>query len=209
MQLLETDLNKLATQLAQRVAQAPNFFQNTPLVIDLQGIQDNPESLDFVQLKATLIQHGLLPVGIRHGNEHQEQAALAVGLGSLANAPNPSTQANPEKPKSSKLVTKPVRSGQQIYAPQTDLIVTATVSAGAEILADGNIHVYAPLRGRALAGISGDKSARIFCQQLSAELISIAGIYLTREDITVPAGSHGENLQVYLEDDELKIDSYS
>ena len=82
-----------------------------------------------------------------------------------------------------KLITEPVRSGQQIYARGADLIVLAPVSHGAELLADGHIHIYGPLRGRALAGVTGDETARIFCQYLEAELISIAGQYKISEDI--------------------------
>lgn len=81
------------------------------------------------------------------------------------------------------MVTTPIRGGQQIYAQGGDLIVLAPVSPGAELLADGNIHVYGPLRGRALAGIKGDTSARIFCQQLAAEMVSIAGQYKVAEDL--------------------------
>jgi len=81
------------------------------------------------------------------------------------------------------VIRDPVRSGQQIYAEKTDLIITASVGYGAEVLADGNIHIYGALRGRALAGISGDEGARIFCQSLEAELVSIAGLYQVSEDI--------------------------
>lgn len=83
----------------------------------------------------------------------------------------------------SKIVTTPIRSGQQVYAPGGDLIIMAAVSAGAEVLADGNIHVYGALRGRALAGVKGDTSARIFCQSLEAELVSIAGTFKVDEDL--------------------------
>ncbi|MBK3775121.1 septum site-determining protein MinC, partial [Azospirillum brasilense] len=80
------------------------------------------------------------------------------------------------------LVTEPVRSGQQIYAEKTDLVITAPVSPGAEVVADGNIHVYGALRGRALAGVSGDTNARIFCHSLEAEVVSVAGLYRVSED---------------------------
>jgi septum site-determining protein MinC len=83
----------------------------------------------------------------------------------------------------SKIITTPIRSGQQVYAPGGDLIIMAAVSAGAEVLADGNIHVYGALRGRALAGVKGDLSARIFCQSLEAELVSIAGTFKVDEDL--------------------------
>jgi septum site-determining protein MinC len=102
-----------------------------------------------------------------------------------------------------RLVTEPVRSGTQIYARGADLIVTAPVSAGAELVADGNIHVYAALRGRALAGASGDASARIFCSRLEAELVSIAGRYLVSEQL--PAEQRGLPVQIALVEDQLTI----
>jgi septum site-determining protein MinC len=102
-----------------------------------------------------------------------------------------------------RLVSEPVRSGTQIYARGSDLIVTAAVSPGAELVADGNIHVYGALRGRALAGASGDASARIFCTRLEAELVSIAGRYLVSEQL--PAGVQSTPVQVALVDDQLTI----
>ena len=106
-----------------------------------------------------------------------------------------------------KLVTTHIRSGQQVYQTDGDLIVINTVNTGAEVLADGNIHVYGALRGRALAGVKGDTSARIFCQSLEAELISIAGKYKILESIA--AEWHGKAVQIYLEGDELKIEQIS
>lgn len=101
------------------------------------------------------------------------------------------------------LVTAPVRSGTQVYARGTDLIVTTSVSPGAEVVADGNIHVYGPLRGRALAGASGDANARIFCSRLEAELVSIAGRYLVNEQL--PPEHHGFAVQIALTDDQLSV----
>jgi septum site-determining protein MinC len=100
-------------------------------------------------------------------------------------------------------VSEPVRSGTQIYARGSDLVVTAAVSPGAELVADGNIHVYGVLRGRALAGANGDAAARIFCTRLEAELISIAGRYLVSEQL--PAGVQSAPVQVALVDDQLTI----
>jgi septum site-determining protein MinC len=96
-----------------------------------------------------------------------------------------------------------VRSGTQIYARGSDLIVTAAVSPGAELVADGNIHVYGVLRGRALAGASGDAAARIFCTRFEAELVSIAGSYLVSEQM--PAGVRSTSVQIALVDDQLTI----
>lgn len=99
------------------------------------------------------------------------------------------------------VVTTPVRTGQQVYARQADLIVLGMVSEGAEIIADGNIHVYAPMRGRALAGESGDKSARIFMQSMQAELVSIAGIYRVFEQ-DLPDHLHKQAVKIELQDDD-------
>ncbi len=110
--------------------------------------------------------------------------------------------AAPAAPKA-RLVTEPVRSGTQIYARGSDLIVTAAVSPGAELVADGNIHVYGVLRGRALAGASGDGAARIFCTRLEAELVSIAGSYLVSEQL--PADAQNSPVQIALVDDQLTI----
>ncbi len=106
-------------------------------------------------------------------------------------------------PVKSLLITEPVRSGTQIYAPGGDVIVVRSVSAGAEIIADGNIHVYGALRGRALAGATGDASARIFVGRLEAELVSIAGRYLVHEDI---APAHvGQRVQIVLQEQRVVI----
>jgi septum site-determining protein MinC len=115
----------------------------------------------------------------------------------------PQKPAEPEV-RPSKIITSPVRGGQQVYAQGGDLIVLAPVSSGAELLADGNIHVYAPMRGRALAGIKGNTAARIFCQQLGAELLSIAGQYKVSEDLRRDP-LWGEAIQVSLSGDVLNI----
>lgn len=100
------------------------------------------------------------------------------------------------------LITQPIRSGQQVYAQGADLIVHAPVSQGAELIADGNIHVYGPLRGRALAGVSGNKNARIYCQKLEAELVSVAGHYSVSEDIKFTST---QPMCIYLENDSLQL----
>jgi septum site-determining protein MinC len=97
-----------------------------------------------------------------------------------------------------------VRSGQQIYAQGRDLVLTAQVGAGAEVIADGSIHLYAPLRGRALAGAQGDVRARIFCREFHGELVAIAGHYKVFEEL--PASLRGRPVQIWLEDDKLMIE---
>ena len=115
----------------------------------------------------------------------------------------------PEKPpepaiKPTKIITSPVRGGQTVYAEGCDLVVIASVSPGAELMADGNIHVYGPMRGRALAGHKGNTKARIFCQQLSAELVSIAGKYRVSEDLRRDP-LWGTGVQISMSSDMLNI----
>lgn len=197
--LASNDLSLIDQQLKEKVVQAPEFFKNSPLLIDLQKLNAQNLTVDFAEIVAIVRQHGFMPIGIRGGNEKQNNDALAMNLpqhsphGSntpLVNKAPAKTLPVPasEEPKQAsqtvenKLITQPVRSGQRVYA-KGDLIVTATVSAGAEIMAEGNIHIYGSLRGRALAGVLGDVNSRIFCSDLQAELISIAGIYQISDDL--------------------------
>jgi septum site-determining protein MinC len=130
--------------------------------------------------------------------------AAATAPNAQETAPLPPAPPAPALPRTAaRLVTEPVRSGTQIYARGSDLVVTAAVSPGAELVADGNIHVYGALRGRALAGASGDKAARIFCSRFEAELVSIAGHYLVSEQL--PAQERGAAVQVALVDDRLTV----
>ncbi|RRD89679.1 septum site-determining protein MinC [Conchiformibius steedae] len=125
----------------------------------------------------------------------------------VADAPETETACEKVSVNASKptiVVSAPVRTGQQIYAEQADLIVLGSVSPGAEVIADGNIHIYAPLRGRALAGASGDTNARIFVQSMQAELVSIAGIYRVFEQ-SLPQHLHRKPVQIELHDDRLAI----
>lgn len=222
LQLLQTDSLAFALQLSTLVKKTPNFFKNAPVVIDLEKLQDTNHSIDFAAIKAELIKYGLLPVGIRNANEQQTELAIAAGLGVLAAgtatrhigaADNPASRKSAipkvaskqiETVSTCKIITQPVRSGQQIYAQGGDLVILASVSAGAELMADGNIHVYGTLRGRALAGVAGNTAARIFCHKLDAELISIAGYYKLRDDMVIPAASE-LGIQVYFEDGKLSL----
>ncbi|MGE8497776.1 MAG: septum site-determining protein MinC [Pseudomonas sp.] len=197
MELAHNDLDRLDQQLAEKVAQAPAFFSNTPLVLALDKLPEGEGVLDLGALMAVCRRHGLRTLAVRANREDDIAAANALDLPVLPPSgarervlevgPPPAPK-KPEKPaepevKPSKVITSPVRGGQQVYAQGGDLIVLAPVSAGAELLADGNIHVYAPMRGRALAGIKGNTKARIFCQQMGAELLSIAGQYKVAEDL--------------------------
>lgn len=220
MQLFETQIDAIAEQLEKTVASTPKFFNQMPIVIDLQHLLNAVEPIDFKGLNKILRQQGLIPVGVCNGSPDQLSAASAAGLGTLSQIkkdqspieqpakPSPRSKAAPKTDEpptqsASKVVLSPVRSGQQVYAKGGDLIILASVSAGAEILADGHIHVYGTLRGRALAGVKGNTSARIFCTDLQAELISIAGHYKLQEQIEKlksPAP-----VQIYIEEDQLQI----
>ncbi len=213
LQLLSVDYETMNKQLASKVEQAPKFFNHTPVVLDLQKIASLPVEIDFVKLLNIMRQHNIIPIGIRGGTPDQNGRALALGLAIMYDT----KYTEPEKPVSEKLqpakdpgtqtpsmlITQPIRSGQQVYARGGDLIITAAVSMGAEVIADGHIHIYAPLRGRALAGVNGDKNARIFCSCLEAELVSVAGQYCVNEHLrengwkqAVSIGLNGEHLQI-------------
>jgi septum site-determining protein MinC len=205
-----------ADELARQVERSPRFFQSAPVVLDLKGADGFTNSAEFAGAAQLLREHTLALVGVQNAEPGQLAAAAAAGLASFApSATQPSRRtaqpaaaavaAVPVQPPraSARLVTGPVRSGTQIYARGTDLVVTASVSPGAELVADGNIHVYGPLRGRALAGASGDTGARIFCSRLEAELVSIAGRYLVSEQL--PAEQRGFPVQIALVDDQLTI----
>jgi septum site-determining protein MinC len=199
-------------QLADKVHQAPSFFRKAPIVLDLDGLPPDAR-LDLRGFSAALREHDLIAVGLQGGTPEQQEGALAAGLALLpprsarADAGPPAgAERAPELPyqRTTRLVTDPVRSGRQIYAHHGDLVVSAAVSPGAELLADGSIHVYGALRGRALAGASGDRAARIFCHSLEAELVSVAGVYRVSEDMGKDV--HHRQVQVYLRDEYLRID---
>lgn len=283
LELAHNDLPRLDRQLTDKVAQAPNFFRDTPLVLALDKLPDGEGQLDLQGVLDICRRHGLRTLAIRASREEDIRLATmfdipvlppsgssreriveprdsvtpltgaapvrrprserlsekaveqAAGSASATAQPEKPAEADagkaaepqaekpaetqeavkdaaPEKPaeapvpvvRPTKLVTTPVRGGVQIYAAGGDLIVLAPVSPGAELLADGNIHVYGPMRGRALAGVKGDTSARIFCQQLAAELVSIAGNYKVAEDLR-RSPQWGQAVHVSLSGDVLNI----
>jgi len=218
LSLASNDLILVEQLLNEKVKLAPEFFKHSPVIVDLQDVNKKQLVLNFDDLTTVIRKAGLFVVGIRSGNEEQQAQAIALGI-PLNTAPTSETKAG-TKTKSTKttdnetnnefvtndsttvMITKPVRSGQRIYS-HGDLIVLAQVGAGAEILAEGNIHVYGSLRGKALAGVQGNTEARIFCSDLQAELISIAGNYKISDDI------HGAisntPVQIYLQKNTLVV----
>lgn len=207
LQLWQSDPASIERHLRSKVEQAPGFFQHVPVIIDLAELNGD---VDFIELAALLRRYQLIPVGVRHASVDQQAACLQAGLPVLPeqrstgrNSVEPEPETPP--PTRNRLHQQPVRSGQQIYAPDGDLIIIGTVSVGAEVLADGNIHIYGPLRGRALAGVRGDTRARIFCASLEAQLVSIAGNYRILEKPDEVAGMH-QAVQIHLDDDRLIIE---
>lgn len=173
--------------LLEKVAHAPDFFRDAPLVLDVAPIQGRePDCL--AEIVAWLKEHRVVPVGVQNGSTAWNDAAKAMGLaifaagGAATLERRPADRAKPQAGAGT-VVTQPVRGGQQVVNPDGDLVVTAAVSPGAEVAAAGHIHIYGPLRGRAFAGMNGDDRAMIFVDQLDAELLSIAGIHLVSEEI--------------------------
>lgn len=209
LQMLRYDWEALEQQLLNTINNAPSFFTDLPVIIDLDKIK-SLGVLNFAKLKEVLLANKMIPVGVRGGSEEQHNAAKLVDLPILTASRLSAAETKPKKKeepvaRQTKLVTTPIRSGMQVYAKERDLIVTAAVSQGAEILADGNIHVYGSLRGRVLAGVQGNLQARIYCRTLDAELVSIAGYYLTKEDILNSPLGDGMK-QIYLENEQVRID---
>ncbi len=208
MQISRYDVEALQQELTDVINRAPNFFLGAPIVIDLEKVKTLGD-INFAQLKKILSERNLVPMGVRNGSPEQLAAAASHGLPALTIGKlSAETDKKRNEKQLTKLITSPVRSGTQIYAKEADLIVVAPVSAGAELLADGHIHVYGPLRGRALAGVQGNSNARIFCRTLEAELVSIAGYYLTKEDMQPPPESHGM-ISIYLDNEQVRIETIS
>ena len=221
--LKTADLAVLTEALDAQLADSPDFFEQEPVVIDLSQLSadGSGEAIDFVKLRAILARHQTQPVAVRGDTEGQSAAARAAGLAiaampvspparppAPAEAPSPAPQIVREVPVpqgGTLLIDRPLRSGQQVYARGGDVIVTEVVNFGAEVIADGHVHVYAPLRGKAIAGARGNAEARIFTTCLEAQLVAIAGIYRTSE-VALPERVAGKAAQIRLQDDKLVME---
>jgi septum site-determining protein MinC len=218
--LKSSNLATLSQELQARFGETPNFFDNDPAVVVLSALEEDTTPLSFSVLLTLLKHYRLRPIGIHGGSAVHRETAAAVGLMDLpdissaavavANEPAPAAPAAPAPEASitatgTMVIDKPLRSGQQVYARNADLIVLSVVNFGAEIIADGNIHVYAPLRGRAIAGARGNVNARIFSTCMEAQLVSIAGIYRTSE-VDMPVDVLGKTSQVRLVGESLVLE---
>jgi len=220
-----TDLELLSHALEERFGPTPALFDHDPVVIDLAPVAGASEAIDFAALTALLRARRMVPVGVENGSAEQMEAALAAGLAHASTfappprpepaepAPKraPAAKAKPAAapvpaPSPTLVIDRPLRSGQQVYARNADLVVMAAVNFGAEVIADGHIHVYAPLRGRAIAGARGNIAARIFSTCMEPQLVSIAGTYRAI-DAPLPADVLGKPAQVRLDGDALIVEA--
>jgi septum site-determining protein MinC len=233
LRLRSTDVDLVERQLRAKVAKLPSLFLDAPVLVDLGGLGDGASSLALDELVRALRACKLVPVAAANIPDELRDAVAAAGLGvwrppvaprgraadeseaAEAAAPEPGPapietapaalpSPLPRPPHTGPMVvTRPVRGGQVIHARDNDLVVLAPVNPGAQVIADGHLHIYAPLRGRAVAGAAGLPGARIFCQKLEAELVAIAGAYVMAEEI--PAALRGRAAQVFLENGECRI----
>ncbi|MGY6037107.1 septum site-determining protein MinC [Aeromonas sp. AE23HZ002T15] len=221
LHLSDGNPTRIRQLLAAKVALAPQFFNCAPLVINVERLAAIP---DFEQLRELVESEDFVLVGITGAkDEAMKTAAKAAGLAVMVSGksrkaePEPAPTPKPVEPVieaapqpepapllASKVHVGPVRSGQQLYAAGTSLVVLGSVSPGAEVIADDSIHVYGALRGRAIAGAKGNARARIYCQQLQAELLSIAGTFQLSD--ALPAGLIQEPVHIRLDNEQLRID---
>lgn len=222
LELYQFSFDVFSQQLKEKISQAPAFFAQSPIVIDLDKIDDTVTQLDLNELLRVCREFGLQPMAFKCTDPRFIDAVKSTGLTLLSDTatrasskqavapasepvtvcPEPTTKSATHK---SMIITRPVRSGQQVYAEGGDLIILSQVSEGAEVLADGNIHVYGNLRGRALAGVRGDTAARVFCKKLEAELVSIAGTFMLSDALREKVW--GLPAQVFLDELILQVEA--
>ena len=233
LHIQDIDVKAICSMLEKKRDEAPQFFMQSPLVIDGSELSGNALELDYTALKSELLELGFIPVGMRNfppaatamihksgwAVMRDKQASSTIDSESsnddmenedvLKKGAEHEPQANEPlqtvKANNHMTVDRPVRSGQQVYAADGDMTVLAPTSAGSEIMADGSIHIYGALRGRVLAGARGDVSARIYCQSLQAELIAIAGRYQLLDELDTTL--KGKPAMVRLEGEKLVVEA--
>ncbi|MEI6160667.1 MAG: septum site-determining protein MinC [Roseococcus sp.] len=225
LRLLTGDVQAVLPALGDQFRKAPGFLRFAPIAIGLDDL--GGEQVDFPALIAGLRALEILPIGVVGGPQLLRASAAGAGLPTLrpagqreteveapspvaappvAIAPAPAPEARPAPAAKSMVVNQNIRAGQRVYAEGSDLIIIGSVNAGSEVIADGNIHIYGALRGRAVAGASEDGEARIFAQNFDPELVAISGFYAVREGLT-PA-SIGRGVQVRLDGEQLRFDPF-
>jgi septum site-determining protein MinC len=227
LRLLDARPEVIVPALGDQFRRAPGFLRFAPIVIGLDELAVAPQEVDFARLIAQLRGIEIVPIGTTGGTPELRAAAQSAGLPPLraagggkeeeapaqAAVPPPAPAAplplaEPPLPPGSMrptmVVDTPVRAGQRVWAQGADLIVTSTVNAGAEVIADGNVHVYGALRGRAIAGGENNTDARVFALNFDPELVSIAGYYAVREGLT--DAPIGKPVQVRLIGESMRFD---
>jgi septum site-determining protein MinC len=193
------------------------MFERTAVCLDLSALEKEPDVAELRDVLDAIRRAGMLPIGLAHGTAAVDALARTLELPVLtqfrAQNRTPPVASEPKKavptPEAAEFANptlmhhQPVRSGQRVYARHRDLVVTSVVGAGAEVMADGCVHIYGALRGRAAAGARGEVTARVFCQEFQAELISIAGVFRVFE--TIPPEFAGKPVQAWLDGDDLRL----
>lgn len=212
VRLHSLDPGAILDELTGKTATAPHFFERTAVCLDLSSLPKLPAAEDIRAVIDVVRRAGMLSVGLAQGGTAVDALASDLDLPVFShirasNKAVPVVQAAPAPPEPAALPAlmqhQPVRSGQRVYARNRDLIVTTPVAAGAEVMADGCVHIYGPLRGRVMAGVHGDTDARVFCQAFHAELVSIAGVFRVFE--TIPPELAGMPVQAWLAGDDLRF----
>lgn len=208
LQLHSSDLGKIAQAVQRKRDSLPQVFANSPLTVDCSALENQSDELDLRGLRELVVNLGFIPVAIRNLPDKYTEMAVSAGWGILRSGRQGGQHeriASRGLPVSKRLevIERPVRSGQQIYFPDGDIVVLQHTSAGSELLAGGSVHVYGSLRGRVLAGVNGDTSARIFCQKLEAELVAIAGNYRLLDEMDTRL--KGQAAMVWLDGEKLRI----
>lgn len=204
---------KLEISLREKLGKGEHFLSGEQVALDFSSFPETPTAIEVAALTGLLKQFDLHAVAACGGNKAQMAAAKESGLIAISDegiAPSTAPRHTPAEATRAPtmVIDRPVRTGQQIYAKKGDLVVLGLVSAGAEVIADGDIHVYGPLRGRAMAGARGDTTARIYTTCLEAEIVSLGGVYRTLED-NLPASLKAKPAQIYLDQDRLIIEALS
>jgi septum site-determining protein MinC len=229
LRLLDHRPEAVVPAIGDQFRRAPGFLRFAPIVLGLGDIQVSPAEVDFPGLIQGLRALEIMPIGTTGGTAEMRNAALSFGLPPVRAAggkeetedaappaaspveapaaPIPAALppiAQPAAARVTMVVDQPVRAGQRVWAEGADLVVAATVNPGAEVIADGNIHVYGALRGRAIAGGASNMEARVFALNFDPELVSIAGFYAVREGF--PTAQIGKAMQVRLVGERMRFD---
>lgn len=220
VRLRTLDPGAILDELTGKIAAAPQFFERVAVCLDLSALTQEPTVAEIQAAVDAIRRAGMLPIGLAHGTSWVEVLARSLEMPVMTQfraqartpmvrppAPEPAKKAPaievPEYGLPALMHHQPVRSGQRVYAKHRDLVVTAPVGAGAEVMADGCVHIYGTLRGRAMAGGRGEITARVFCQEFRAELVSIAGVFRVFE--TIPEELAGKPVQAWLDGDDLRF----